>query len=383
MAGPAGRRLVVIGAGVLGASLADELARAGASVTVLDRDRPGEGTSRWSFAWLNANGKTPRAYHDLSVSALAAWDRLARDLEGAADWYRPVGNLVWVRPDQWPDLAGRMTLLNRWGYPGEFVSPALVAEREPALRLPARVREVAWFPDEGYVLTEPLITARLRRAAAHGARLRTGPAGEVVAVEERLGGGVSVRTADGGRVPADAVVCCAGRWTPEVTAHTGTEVPLVDWRAPGSPAPALVVRVGPVTAPPQRLLHTPTVHVRAHGPHAAHLEAADAAVDLHTPAAELDAWAETLLRRARRLVPALEGARVQARQVCVRPLPPDGLPVVGALPGPPGRYVVATHSGVTLAAHLAELVTAELLRDVLRPELAPFRPERLGTVPPG
>lgn len=376
------RRLVVIGAGVLGASLTDELARAGASVTLLDRDEPGAGTSRWSFAWLNSNGKTPRSYHDLSVLSLAAWARLARDLDGAADWYRPVGNLVWARPDQWPDLAGRVTLLRRWGYPAGFVPVAEAAELEPALRLPARVREVAWFPDEGYVLTEPLVTARLRRAADRGAHLRTGPAGEVVAVEERSGAGYWVRTADGGRIPADTVVCCAGRWTPEITGLTGAEVPLVNWRAPGSPAPALVVRVGPVAAPPQRLLHTPAVHVRAHGPGTAHLEAADATVDLHTPAAELDAWAGTLLRRARRVVPALEKAHVQARQVCVRPMPPDGLPLVGALPGRAGRYVVATHSGVTLAAGLAELVTAELLQDVRRPELAPYRPERLGPTPP-
>ena len=61
-----GLRCAVIGAGVVGLCVALRLAEAGATVTVLERDEPGGGATRSSFAWLNANNKTPRAYHDLN-----------------------------------------------------------------------------------------------------------------------------------------------------------------------------------------------------------------------------------------------------------------------------------------------------------------------------
>ena len=54
---------VVIGAGVLGASTAFRLAEAGFTVTILEATRVGGGTSGMSFAWINSNGKPPRAFH--------------------------------------------------------------------------------------------------------------------------------------------------------------------------------------------------------------------------------------------------------------------------------------------------------------------------------
>ena len=78
------QRYVVIGAGIIGACLALRLAEAGAEVTLLDQDQPGQATSRWSFAWLNSNDKSPRAYHELNHAGLRAWATLAGQLDGAA-----------------------------------------------------------------------------------------------------------------------------------------------------------------------------------------------------------------------------------------------------------------------------------------------------------
>ena len=86
------RRFVVIGAGILGASVAARLAADGQRVTLLDQDQPGRATSRWSFAWLNSNDKAPRPYHDLNHAGIRAWAELAPDLDGDA-WYRPSGHV--------------------------------------------------------------------------------------------------------------------------------------------------------------------------------------------------------------------------------------------------------------------------------------------------
>src|SRR6266542_1880217 len=86
MAGQAsGLSVVVVGAGVVGASIAYRLARSGARVTLVDRGTPGRGTSANSFAWVNANDKPPRAYHRLNAESVVAHRRLRDDVAADLD----------------------------------------------------------------------------------------------------------------------------------------------------------------------------------------------------------------------------------------------------------------------------------------------------------
>jgi len=368
---------VVIGAGVLGASVAARLAGSGVRVTLLEQDQPGRATSRWSFAWLNSNGKSPRPYHDLNHAGIRAWADLAPDLDGAA-WYRPVGNIeLATSPAARAEMTARVRRLTGWNYDARLVDAAEAAALEPSLRPSEPGTMVAWFPGEGYLLTEPLIARLVAQARNHGAEIRTGEQGRVVALDP--GRPARVRTADGALLAADEVVCCAGRWVPELTALAGVAdtIPLVPWDSPGATAPGLVVQVGPVSpAGPARLVHTPGICLRPHPGGLLHLEAPDAAVDLHTPDPDLRRWAAELLRRAQQAVRGLDQARVVEYQVCVRPMPVDGQSIVGPLPGAPGLYVAVTHSGVTLAARLSQLIAAELTAGTQPVELAPYRPSR-------
>ena len=384
MASVRSRRCVVIGAGVLGASVAARLASAGLQVTLLEADQPGRATSRWSFAWLNSNDKAPRPYHDLNHAGIRAWAELAPDLDGAA-WYRPVGHLELASDAGRAELPARVSRLTGWGYPARLIGPAEACELEPALRFPEPGGTVAWFPGEGYVLTEPLIARLVARAAARGAEILTGQQGRVTGLDPGPGEVRTVRTAAGAVLAADQVVCCAGRWVPELATMAGAAgpVPLVAWDTPGATAPGLAVRVGPLaSAGPVRVVHTPEIALRPHSGGLLHLEAPDAAVDLHTPEPELRRWATALLRRAQQTVRGLTDARVEQCQVCVRPMPADGQSIVGPLPGAPGLYVAVTHSGVTLAAHLSRLIAAELTTGTAPAELAPYRPARFLTSPP-
>jgi glycine/D-amino acid oxidase-like deaminating enzyme len=369
---------VVIGAGVLGASVAARLAGAGAGmqVTLLEADQPGHGTSRWSFAWVNSNDKGPRPYHDLNHAGIQAWAELAPALDGAA-WYRPVGH-VELATDR-SELAARVERLTSWGYPARLIDPAEAAELEPALLPPDKQATAAWFPGEAYLLTEPLIERLVAYLTNQGGTVLTGEQGRVTALDTGPGGTPRIRTAAGAILEADQVVCCAGRWTPELAALAGAAgtVPLVAWDTPGSPAPALVVRIGPVTPEgPVRLIHTPQIALRPHPGGLLHLEAPDVPVDLHTPEAELNRLASQLLERARRTVRGLDEARVTAAQVCVRPLPADEQSIVGRLPGAEWLYVAVTHSGVTLAAHLSRLIAADLAPGAPDAGLAAYRPAR-------
>ena len=376
---------MVIGAGILGASIAARLAGAtaaagaGVRVTLLDQDQPGRATSRWSFAWLNSNDKPPRPYHDLNHAGIRAWAELAPDLDGPA-WYRPAGNLELTTDDS-TELAARVRRLTAWGYPASLVDPAEATRLEPSLKPPAPTATAAWFPGEAYLLTEPLIERLVARARVHGATVLTGDQGRVTHLTD-----TRVYTAVGGQIlEADDIVCCAGRWTPGLAAQASPAslIPLVGWDTPGATAPGLVVRVGPIGPDgPKRLIHAPHLALRPHSGGLLHLEAFDAAVDLHTPDAELRRWASELLHRAQDTVRGLDRATVVDYHVCVRPMPTDGQSIVGRIPGAEHIYVAVTHSGVTLAAHLSRLIAAELTVGSEVAELAPYRPGRFAGAAP-
>ena len=91
-------RLVVVGAGIVGASVAFHLSRREVELTVLDAGRPGSGASGHSFAWLNAFGKVPGSYHHLNRQSIDVWDRFARRL-GDDVGLRWGGELRWVAGD--------------------------------------------------------------------------------------------------------------------------------------------------------------------------------------------------------------------------------------------------------------------------------------------
>lgn len=372
----------VIGAGVLGACVALRLAEAGVAVTLLEQGRPGQGATRSSLAWLNANNKLPRVYHDLNYTGMRRWAELSASLGGPV-WYRPTGNIEWAASRaEHAQLIARVRQLTGYGYPAHLIGAAAAAELEPALNLPRSVHEAAWFPGEGYLMTEPLVSQLVALAVQRGVKLLAGEQGRVIGLDLAAKRVRALRTATGQSIEVEAVVCCGGRWVPELTGMSGAAcpVPLVPWATPGAVAPALVVLAGPVKSPgPTRVIHGPQICLRPDGDGLVHLEAADAAVDMHTAQADLRRWATVLLGRAQRVVGGLEDADVADYRVCVRPMPADNLPIVGWLPGVGGLYVTVTHSGVTLGLRLAELICAELVTGKPAVELAPYRPDRFAT----
>jgi len=352
------RSVAVVGAGIIGAALADRLAAEGAAVTVVDAAKPGSGTSGSSFAWLNSNGKLPRHYHDLSVRSIDAWARLAAGF-GQPPWYAPTGNVIWTEPG---GLTERLQRLREWDYPAEELTIRRLAELEPSLRPPAAA-QIAFFPDEGFVHGEQAVDALLGRARSSGAQLISGEA-----ILDTDG----IRLAAGSRISADVYVCCAGWRTADLLDPLGVTVPLVPPEVPGSDAPCLIVTTAGPTAL-RRPVHTPSVNLRPAWGGGLRLEAGDVndLVGVHTPAAELDRHGAELLRRAAELVDGLTAIDWRST-LCVRPLPLDGHPLVDWLPGLPNIYVAVTHSGITLAPELARLIAADILGNGSE-ELGPYR----------
>src|SRR5260370_32874701 len=94
-------KTIVIGAIVVGATVAYRLAQAGAAVTVLEATRIGGGTSGTSFAWTNArHKKPPKPYHDLNVAGMKAHAALVDEFR-VTPWWHGGGRLEWgAEPDR-------------------------------------------------------------------------------------------------------------------------------------------------------------------------------------------------------------------------------------------------------------------------------------------
>ena len=226
-----------------------------------------------------------------------------------------------------------------------------------------------------------MVSHLVERAAAAGAKVMTGEPGRVTGFGTAAGRrGAAVRTAAGQEIWRTRWCAAQARWVPQLAALAGAAcpVPLVPWAEPGAAAPGLVVQAGPggLPGPGPDGARAP-VHLRPQAGGLVHLEAPDAAVDLHTPERGSAALGQGAAEPGPPgVVRGLDDAAVTGYRVCVRPMPVDGRSIVGWLPGAGGVYVAVTHSGVTLGAHLAELIAAEVLGDGAEPELAPFRPDR-------
>lgn len=87
------RHVAVVGGGIVGASIAWHLAKAGAQVSLFDRHDLATRASRGTFAWINATwAKQPRHYHQLSQQGVSGWSGLQAELDVPVRWG---GSLEW------------------------------------------------------------------------------------------------------------------------------------------------------------------------------------------------------------------------------------------------------------------------------------------------
>jgi glycine/D-amino acid oxidase-like deaminating enzyme len=309
-------RVVVVGAGIVGASVAYHLARLGAAVTLIDRSpAPASGVTAASFAWIgDAGGDWPGGAADLRPYVRADHIRLAAEVPGIPlAW---AGSLRW--PADGPDVVGRTE----------------IAELEPLLRVPPQ--QALWTPTDGAVDPVAMTRALVAEAGRRGARV----------VRAAVTGWTATGDVEtsAGRYEADAVVLAGGTGTAALGVPVGR-------------SPAVLIRA---TAPPglvRRIVVTPEFEVRELRP--GHLL-------MTSPLSP---------GRAAEAVGTAFGADVRLRgwAVGVRPMPPDG-PLIGPLT-PDGRlHVAVMHSAVTLAPTAGRLLAEELTSGRPAPALANSRP---------
>lgn len=347
--------VIVLGAGIVGASIAYHLARQGVQVTVLEQASPGAGVTRHSFAWINPHGEFPAAARALRAQALADYRRLQHELPALQIHWS--GALTYSAADLQVASADEPTAEAST----QWLDRARVAQLEPHLQvLPERAR---YAPGEGSL--DPVAATRtlLDAACAHGAQVfdQTPALGLRVEGQRVLG----VVTA-AGLYRADLVLLASGCGTPALLAPLGIPLPV-------QASPSILIRVD---APPglvKTLISNSQLEIR---------EAADGSLLLAEDyiaehgAQGPQAIAQQAMAHIRQLFRGAEHITLRSVEVGQRPMPCDQLPVIGPCTSHQGLYLAVMHAGVTLAPTVGRLISQELLQGQPCAELAACRPAR-------
>ncbi len=367
-------RIAVIGAGILGLATAVALVRRGASVVLIDQDQPVSGTSSTSFAWVNSNGKEPRAYHDLNVAGLAGHLDWQKDLPADFRWFRQTGAFECAGRDGGDELVTRVEALRASGYAAELVTRDVVERANPGLRVPDG--PIAAFREEGYVEVSRFAAWSLLTLREAGTLFRFG---QTIAGIDRSAAGVAVTLESGETVVADRVLLAAGRWTRQVLARLGFAFAAPELFDPTPLVKDLLAFTAPVPVQLGSLIFTPDINLRPDGGGRLVLQSRDLRGRFATEAdlSPGGALAVEYTRRLRQLLPFVPPGAIESVRTGRRSLTDDGLPAAGWIDE--RIYILATHSGVTLAPTLADNVAHEVVSGLESAALAPFRPDRLLT----
>jgi glycine cleavage system aminomethyltransferase T/glycine/D-amino acid oxidase-like deaminating enzyme len=218
-----GPRVVIIGGGIVGCALADELTERGwTDVTVVEQGRlfaAGGSTSHAPGLVFQTNGS--RTMAEFARYTVEKYTSLTLD----GQWcFRQVGGLeVAITPERLEDLKRRHGWATSWGIESRLVDPDECVRLSPLLS-----RDIVLggyhVPTDGLAKAVRAAEAQARRAVERGARFVDGTTVTGIRTDD---GRVRAVLTDGGELPADIVVSCAGIWGPRIGAMVGMATPLL------------------------------------------------------------------------------------------------------------------------------------------------------------
>ncbi len=363
--------VVVVGGGAIGCATAYFLARSGASVTLLERaGLAGEasGAAAGMLAALSdEGGDRGPAFQKLCMDSLELYQDLLPELEatGIDLRYRRTGVLhVALTEDEARHLRQHFESKKSIAPELRFLERNEVWDEEPETSPRAVAALVS--PREHYLDPQRLVLAFAEAARRQGARIETETP---VLGFEKMAGRVTAVRGDRRSYQCDAVVLSTGPWTAALARRLASFVPVRPVRGQmlALAAPAVTLR---------RVVWGTRAYLvpRENGMTFVGATVEDVGFRKRNTAEAL----KKLRREAARLVPRLGMARTASSWAGLRPGSPDGLPILGLLPGWPNAWVATGHyrNGILLSPITGRLMAESVLAG--RPDdcLAPFSPAR-------
>jgi glycine oxidase len=352
--------VLVIGAGIIGLSVASRARAKGLSVSVLERATVGRGASHVAAGMLAPVaeaefGEAGRRLLELGLRSAAMWPAFAAELEAASGeevGLLRTGTLVLARDeDEARALERQLTFRRSLGLRAERLLPSAARELEPALAPSVRLALEA--PEDHAVDPRRVLGALRRACELEGVEIREHTAVRSIELDgpgERVTGAL---LHDGEHVHAGQLVMAAGAWTGAI-AGLPTGVPV-------RPVKGQILRLRDPAGPGllERVVRFEGGYLvpRGDGRYVLGATVEERGFELAPTAGGV----YELLRDAHELVPGVSELQVEELGVGLRPSTPDNVPAIGA--GAPAGLIWATghhRNGILLAPLTAELVAATL-----------------------
>lgn len=359
---------LIVGGGIIGAAVARELAKGGASVTILDSGRePGIATqaSAGMLAPVAETGPDDPLL-GLAVRARDLYGELTASLkdETGVDVGLWTDGILKVAFTEEEETVARASIAwqRQQGLNSDWLDAGDVRQRCPGLT--PEIRGALLAPEDGALKPLALLEALLVSATNRGARIVRNV--RVTGLITDAGRATGVQTDDGPR-EGGAVVLAAGAWA---------------GRIEGLPRPLSVEPIRgqmasfdwPEGEPPS-IIYSPGGYVLKRGPE---LLAGSTMEYVGFDAGITDEAQDRIASQARRLYPRLAEQPVRRRWAGLRPGTPDGRPIIGRDPRVPNLWYATGHgrNGILLAAITGEIIAALVSETPLEYALPPLDPGR-------
>lgn len=357
-------KIGVVGAGVMGTSIAYHLGKAGARVTVFDIGDPGNGVSSTTFACLNAFGQEG-ADLEFRLEAIRFHTIVALEISSES-LLNITGTLRLASSEnEATKLAANAEAMREHGSPVERLTASAAAQLEPLVKTHLAIDGVL-IPEEGWINSRALCE---RLAEASQKLFPVGFKRERILGIEGNGARVQVSHARGKEL-FDKLVLAAGNETNTLLASAGLNPTQLKTR----PGPLLELSYPKDEHGLSHVVYADEFHIRP-GDHGGLL----AGVSSIAEDASLD---ERLYKERLALVRA--GDRWISRfddmsrkwSIGARPMPLDSLPIIGRLDECDKIYVAVMHGGVTLAPLVGRLVARDIVEEHTDPRLMRYHSRR-------
>ena len=364
-------KVLVIGAGVLGLMSAWRLAAAGHEVSVYEKSGHFAEASSRSFAWINANNKSPAHYNVLNQLGIQAHLEMVDEIPDAENWVHQTGCIMIDFSEGAPSTyAARVASSQATDYPVENISGSKLVELEPRLGSHEFAEGALLFSSEGYLDNDLLGEFLVARLTTLGVPTHVAEVESVSSTPT----GVEVSSTLG-KSSFDAVVLAAGAASGALAERSGYDVQMFRTDVPSPATHSFLGLTRPVAEPVRHVIISDKINVRPRH---------DGRMYVQVPELEplvADAHDTSVMKR----VHAEMEQRLQEifGDDCVfdsviasaRSLPKDGLPIVGYIDQHRKVYAQVMHSGMTLSALMSKLCVDELEGNESE-LLKPFRPDR-------